>query len=208
MSRFSERLGTTRQRETSAAGAAAKMTIRDNVLNAIGAEHARVFDLFCGSGKMFRAVWINAAFCAGCDTTFYADERIAYVADNRRVLRAVDLTGFNVFDCDAYSQPWEQVIIIAARRRLAPGELVGLIVTEGQSLALRFNSPGRALLQLAGVANVPGLQRRLDDMIDRALLRAAAQMGGKIISQWRAASQSGAAMRYVGIVMEGKDGAS
>ena len=67
---------------------------------------------------MWREVWHEAAAYVGCDLKWYRDERLAYVADNRRVLRAIDLKPFNVFDFDAWGAPWEQVLILIARRPL------------------------------------------------------------------------------------------
>ena len=91
----------------------AKITIRRNVLAEVGAEHASVFDAFAGEGRMHAAVWCEAARYVGCDTRFFTDDRPAFVADNRRVLRAIDLAAFNVFDLDSYGSPWEQAYIIA-----------------------------------------------------------------------------------------------
>ncbi len=99
----------------------AKAQLRHNVLDEIGAGHAKVFDAFAGDGAMWRAVWRQAGAYVGCDATWYRDERQVFVADNRRVLRAIDLAPFNVFDLDAYGSPWEQAMIIAARRPVRAG---------------------------------------------------------------------------------------
>ena len=67
----------------------------------IGAEAASVFDAFAGEGQMFKAVWCQAARYVGCDKDAWypQDERMAFAkCDNRRVLRAVDLRGYNIFD--------------------------------------------------------------------------------------------------------------
>src|SRR5262252_2796473 len=88
---------------------AAKIEIRRNLLAAI--KPARVFDAFAGAGELHDAVWCEAAEYVGCDEKWFRDHRLMYVADNRRVLRAVDLTAFNIFDLDAYGSPWEQALI-------------------------------------------------------------------------------------------------
>ena len=88
---------------------------------------------------MWREVWHAAAGYVGCDLKWYRDERLAYVADNRRVLRAIDLAPFNVFDFDAWGAPWEQVLILIARRPLLPGERIGLVLTEGSAFNLKLN---------------------------------------------------------------------
>ena len=111
--RMAAKLRNLAKRNTTPAASAAKITIRSNVLAAIGAETARVFDAFAGDGHMYRAVWSRAAMCVGCDKIHYPDERLAYAADNLRVLRAIDLAPFNIFDLDAHGSPWEQLYIIA-----------------------------------------------------------------------------------------------
>jgi hypothetical protein len=65
---------------------------------------------------MWTHVWREAAGYVGCDLKWFADERCCYVADNRRVLRCADLSSFTCFDLDAYGSPWEQALIVAARR--------------------------------------------------------------------------------------------
>ena len=128
----------------------AKITIRRNVLAEVGAEHASVFDAFAGEGRMHAAVWHEAARYIGCDTRFFTDYRPAFVADNRRVLRAIDLAAFNLFDLDFDGSPWEQAYIIARRRKLRPGERLGLVLTEGTGLASKLNTMSAAMALLAG----------------------------------------------------------
>lgn len=88
------------KRDNSKPAEAAKIKIRESVLAAIGAEQASVFDAFAGEGAMFKAVWSMAAQYVGCDKdAWYPDDpRMAFAkADNRRVLRAVDLRNYNIF---------------------------------------------------------------------------------------------------------------
>lgn len=100
----------------------AKAELRQRVLDAVG-KPAGVFDAFAGSGQMFSAVWHQAEHYVGCDLKWIRDGRLMFAGDNRRVLRAVDLAPFRVVDLDSYGSPWEQAIIVADRRRVAPGEL-------------------------------------------------------------------------------------
>jgi hypothetical protein len=46
-----------------------------------------------------------------------------FCADNTRVLRAIDLSRFSIFDFDAYGSPWVQAVILADRRRVARGAI-------------------------------------------------------------------------------------
>jgi len=63
---------------------------------------AKVFDAFAGEGQMYSSVWNGADRYVGCDLKYRPDGRLMFAADNRRVLRAIDLAEFNIFDLDAY----------------------------------------------------------------------------------------------------------
>lgn len=183
----------------------AKVVLRQNVLAAIGAK-AVVFDAFAGSGEMYSAVWKNAAAYTGCDLKPQSDGRLMFCADNRRVLRAIDLAKFSVFDFDAYGSPWEQAIILADRRRVKAGEKIGLLLTEGAGLGYRFNNVPQAISVLTGIrAGGVGMGRRQDDIIDRAIAGLAKRMHCTVEKRWQADRNTGGApMRYIGLVLTGK----
>lgn len=203
--RFSKTLSATRVvTNNHPAAAAAKATLRRHVLTAIGAERAAVFDGFAGDGAMWRAVWHEAASYAGCDLEWYRDEREAFVCDNRRVMRALDLSAFNIFDFDAWGSPWEQALILAARRPIAAGERVGLVLTEGSGLKLKMGDYPGALRVLAGIrTRAAGGSRSQDELLDRCLSGLSRRTNTRILRRWQARGRSGAAVIYVGLVLEG-----
>lgn len=165
---------------------------------------ARVFDAFAGSGRMHHQVWNQASHYVGCDLKWYPDERIAYVADNRRVMRAIDLNRFNLFDFDAYGNPWEQCLILAARRKVAPGEKIGIVLTDGSALKMKLGSMPIALKKIAGLRdNVAGAARLQDSLIDRAIVNLAKSLNCKILKRWQATGKTGAAVVYTGLVLQG-----
>jgi len=183
---------------------AAKIEIRRKVLEVIGAGEARVFDAYAGAGEMFRGVWKDAAAYTGCDFTWYRDEREAFVADNRLVLRSIDLAAFNVFDLDAWGSPWEQALIIAARRTVGAGEKVGLILTDGGGFDLRFGNVSTALRQLTGLGGrMSCANRHHDEVIEIALQGLCDRMGAGISRMWRATAKRHGGMRYLGLILEG-----
>lgn len=183
----------------------AKVEMRDRVLDVIGADKAAVFDAFAGEGRLYDAVWNRAGRYVGCDLVWYRDHRMAYVCDNRRVMRAIDLAPFNVFDFDAYGSPWEHVWILAARRAIAPGERIGLCLTEGSSLKLKMGGLPHALARLSGLnPNLSGAARETDEIMERALAGTAKLLRTSIVHRWEAHGRTGAAMRYYGLVLEGK----
>lgn len=182
----------------------AKVEIRALVLDQIGKERAAVFDAFAGNGAMYDRVWQRASHYTGCDLVWYRDARHAFVADNRRVMRSIDLTAFNIFDLDAYGSPWEQVCILADRRPLAPGEQLGLLLTEGTGFNLKLGGMPLALRTLAGIRKgVVGASRQQDAIIDMAIAGTCRRMGAAVVRRWQAQGKTGAAMRYIGLVLEG-----
>jgi len=140
----------------------------------------------------------------GCDLKPQHDSRLMFCADNRRVLRAVDLSKFSIIDLDSYGSPWEQAIIIADRRRVAPGELFGLILTEGAGFSYKMNFVPAAISILTGLrTNHVGLGRKKDAVIDKAIAGLVRRMNCTIEKRWQAEGKTGAAMRYIGLVLKG-----
>jgi hypothetical protein len=202
--RAKQKLGTYRQTNNHAASLADKVELRRLVLEEIGAKNARVFDAFAGAGEMFDRVWHKAAAYVGCDRIFYRDKRTAYVADNRRVLRSVSLVGFNVFDLDSYGAPWEQVLIVARRRPVAPGERIAMVLTEGSGLHLKQGGVPVALRVIAGLDGIPrGVSRKANELLDAACAGLASRMNCRIVKRWEAERKAGASMKYVALIMEG-----
>lgn len=188
------------------AAAKAKADLRRNVLAEIGAGNAHVFDAFAGNGVMYEAVWREASSYAGCDLVWYRDHRLAYVADNRRVLRSVDLAQFNIFDLDAYGSPWEQALIVADRREVSPGERIGILLTEGSGLNMKLGGMPIALRKMAGLTkSFVGASKQQDFIIDRAITGLCQRMKARLIRRWQAIGKTGASMRYIGLVLEGVD---
>lgn len=185
------------------AARAAKADIRRKVMAELGADHVHVFDAFAGDGAMYREVWNEAAGYVGCDLEWYRDERTAFVANNLRVLRAIDLAAFNVFDFDAYGSPWEQAVILAARRGVKPGERLGLILTEGSGLNLKMGGYPGALRLLAGLRGKPaGGAKNHMGLVDRAINGFCRKMGVRPIRRWQATGRTGARVHYIGLVLE------
>ena len=184
---------------------AAKIDIRRRALAAIGADQAHVFDAFAGAGELYAEVWKDAASYTGCDlkyTPIRGDQRLMFAADNRRVLRSIDLAPFNVFDLDAYGSPWEQALIVAVRRGVAPGERIAFIVTEGGGIPYKANIVPAPVAALARIRpGIVWLNRKMETVVDRCFAGVAQRMGCKIEKRWQARGKTGAAMIYAAVVM-------
>lgn len=204
MPKFSEQIAGIKKQNNHRKSRGAKAVLRREVMSEIG--QVRVFDAFAGAGRMHRDVWRNAAQYVGCDLRWYRDERMAYAADNRRVLRAIDLSAFNVFDLDAYGSPWEQVLIIAARRQVEPGERIGLCLTDGSGLKLKMGQLPTALTEIAQMTGHPaGVAQLHGEIIERAIAGLARRMQCEVVARWEAQGKTAAAVRYVGLVLRGVD---
>jgi hypothetical protein len=165
---------------------------------------ARVLDAFAGSGSMYRKVWREADDYVACDQRWYPDDRLAYVCDNRILMRAVDLQPFNVFDLDAYGSPWEQVAILCARRVVAPGEMLGLVLTDGSRLNLKMGGVPLALRQMAGfITKVSGASVLQEEVVDRAIAGTAKALNCELIRRWQATGKTGAGVLYNALILRG-----
>lgn len=184
------------------ANLSAKVELRRQALAAVSNSH--VFDAFAGPGAMFRAVWKDAISYVGCDERWYADERKVFVADNRNALRALDLRPFTIFDLDAFGSPWEQIEIIAHRRRLKAYEMMALILTEGFGVTMAGGGLPKALARMADLSHrQSGLIAAKDEIQSRALRKAAELMKADIVRIARACRPSGQRMTYSLVVLRG-----
>lgn len=184
----------------------AKLEIRARALEVIG-KPSVVFDAFAGDGAMFSGVWNRADRYVGCDLKWIRDGRLMFVADNRRVLRSIDLMPFNVFDLDAFGFPWEQALIVADRRPVKAGEHIAIILTEGGQLSYNGNSVPRAVSILGGIKfGAAGLGRKHTEINDRLVAGLARRMRCTLVSRWEAKGKTGMFMRYIALVLKGNGG--
>jgi hypothetical protein len=185
------------------AGYAGKVSVRKHVLEAMDGK-AAVFDAFAGSGSMHKAVWAKAASYTGCDERFFFDKRTAYVGDNRIVMRSIDLKPYNTFDLDAYGSPWEQALIVARRRPVKKGERIGVVITEGSTIAVRFRRIPPALAEVAQISTkASGVSRSGKDVLNRAISGLCREMNCRLVKRWQAERKGGSRMTYIGLVLEG-----
>jgi hypothetical protein len=190
---------------------AAKIEMRRNALASVReAAPVRVFDAFCGTGKMREAVWFDADYYAGCDARDWSiKDAPRFVADNRLVLRSLDLGAFNVFDFDAYGSPWQQMAILLARRQWAPGERGAVILTDGSSMKLRFGGMPHAMIWILGAKDMSIAPSMVSsDAAQEMTLRAWINRAKVTpVRRWQASGRGsgrgGQVMSYTAIVFDG-----
>lgn len=98
---------------------------------------ARVLDLFCGDGEMYRRCYAGrVAEYRGVDRKKVHDSALCDLDDNRRWVRTHDLSRFDVFDLDAYGSTFE---IYALVMRKARAERVSFFITDGSQVKMRLD---------------------------------------------------------------------
>lgn len=166
------------------AATALKKRLRKRALAWIGAKEARVFEAFAGSGAMWRSVWKAAAECVGCDKRpVYDPARALYIEDCARVMRAIDMSGYNIVDLDAFGSPWPQAYVLSARRQLKPGERFAFITTDGGRINAKLASRIEGVMaHLADIdAKAAGASMSFVQITKAAADAVARRMGGEVV---------------------------
>lgn len=184
-----------------------KIGLREEALAAVG--EARVLDLFAGKGVMHRAVWHHAAAYLGNDSDkgqALAHPAPCHHAEAQILLRAIPLAPWNVFDLDAYGSPWNEVTVLAARRRLLPGERVAIVLTDGAPRRAMLGLTVRALAELAGEeCGTVGAHRRWPMLVRQGMAEVARRMGGSLVALRQAEASLGKRGMWYGLaVLEGR----
>jgi hypothetical protein len=172
-----------------------KTELRSLVLGAIGPERTFVLDAFCGDGGLWESVWCRAAGYTGIDQKLTWPPRFRrFVGDNRRIMRAIDLQPFNVFDLDAWGSPWTQAITIAKRRSWQRGERGAIVMTDGGSMNTRFGNMPRDMEILLKMNSSPSSVDLHVTLHERCLL-SWSRMAGVKLEQVKTANSKGAGSR-------------
>jgi hypothetical protein len=107
-----------------------KLELRWKMLSRLGGvEGLGVLETHGGRGVMYKDCYLPAKHVMRFDVNQERDNVIYCPAE--WAVRAIDLQQFNVFDVDPYRSPWEIVWVISQRRKIAPGERIGIVVTDG-----------------------------------------------------------------------------
>lgn len=191
----------------SSRGLDAKLELRRQVLALVNPAH--VLECYAGPGEMWGSVWRAAASCTGIDLTWdRRDERRRFVGDTLRIMRAIELEPFNVFDIDAFGAPWPAFEVLVRRRRFACGELIGLVVTDGSEMRTKFGFLGAAQQRVLGAKSkrtIPGIEN--SDFLHAQTFRAACARIGATRRAWSAScwtGRGGGRMAYLAAVIEAR----
>lgn len=158
-----------------------KIRLRQEVLKALPA--AAVLDCFAGTGVMWRYVWRDAAGYRGIELDLAKAAHhpgLVFCGSAERLLPALPLETFGIFDLDAYGSPWA-IARLLVRRRLGAGERIALVMTDGSVRRAALGLVEGALADLAGVVqNLPAAHRQWMRLARAACTTIAVGMGGRV----------------------------
>ena len=157
--------------QTDNSDVAAKVMIRRVGLYMMGGPgECRVLDLFAGAQVMRGLVYQDVGAYLGIDRKDYGLPDML-IGDNRRLLPGVlaRRSDFNVFDCDAYVNPW---VVVNDLCRLVRAPRFVTIATCGISRGLKDGRSNAFIRSVAGLGDLPDtglLWRWYDDLVRWAL---------------------------------------
>ena len=137
-----------------------KVDLRRRVLEHV--HPARVLDAFCGpEGMTWDRVWRGAAHYVGIDKEWKpTDPRRRFVGDNAVILRSIRPRRVQRVRLRRLREPRGAALILAGRRRWAPGERGALVLTDGASQRMRFGGQPKDMCVLTGIRSLEGLTPR------------------------------------------------
>ncbi len=83
-------------------------------------ENKKVLDLFAGENKIWKNIPTERYY--GVEKEKGKGKNLHL--DNRKIIGALDLSGFNVIDCDAYGIPYEQIEMLFENPTLQSGTVI------------------------------------------------------------------------------------
>lgn len=133
---------------------------------------ARVLDLFCGKGEIYKNVYKgNVKDYLGIDKEKVHSDKICIKTNNLFYVAKNDISYFDVFDLDDYGSPWKLLYLILKKYQ---GPEATFFITDG--LKLHQNVDGNvtkwvsATEQIPCKMNIPGLNRWYLDIFLTMLL--------------------------------------
>ena len=123
-----------------------KLRIRKQAIELIGKDSVNVLDAYAGEGVVWnrmRREMPDVKFTTlGIEKRKYLSPSVI-MGDNRKVMKGLDLTQFDLIDLDAFGCPWEQLAICAKTAIEVPVVATHIIVTLGPV--------PKPLLKMAGI---------------------------------------------------------
>lgn len=168
---------------------AAKIKIRKENLP----KDARVLDLFCGEGEMYKQVYRDKVLSYhGVDKEKIHTPGLCTMTDNIFFITKNNLDEYNVFDLDDYGSPWKQMYLILKKLQR---ESVTLFITDG--LVMKMSLGGdvtkfvSATEKIPRKFNIPGIGRWYIEIFATMLCDIKQRYGWEITFAQHARNQRG-----------------
>lgn len=111
-----------------------KVRLRMELLDMIGTKKPYVLDAFAGQGIIWKEIQRQRPdleiATVGIEKRKYINPNVI-MGDNRKAMKGMDLTVFDLIDLDAFGCPWEQLTICAEKAPMVPVVLTHISVTLG-----------------------------------------------------------------------------
>jgi len=111
-----------------------KVRLRLELIDQIGKDKIHVLDAFAGQGLVWKEIQRQRPdlqiTTVGIEKRKYVNPNVI-MGDNRKAMKGMDLTAFDIIDLDAFGCPWEQLAIAAERAPNVPVVLTHISVTLG-----------------------------------------------------------------------------
>jgi hypothetical protein len=111
-----------------------KVRLRLELIDEIGKDKIHVLDAFAGQGLVWKEIQRQRpdleVTTVGIEKRKYVNPNVI-MGDNRKAMKGMDLTVFDMIDLDAFGCPWEQLAIAAERAPHVPVVLTHISVTLG-----------------------------------------------------------------------------
>lgn len=143
---------------------------------------ARVLDLFCGLGEMYRLAYKGRVKTYhGVDNRKIHNPALCTLINNNVYITQRDIKQFNVFDLDDYGSPWKQLFLIMERYQ---GTGATFFITDGLILHLKLVSGHTRFISatenIPKNFEIPGISRWYLDIFATMLLRLEQRYGYKV----------------------------
>jgi hypothetical protein len=114
----------------------------------------------------------------------------------------VDVDQFDVFDLDAFGNPFECLYIIVNRLKWSRTDRVAVFLTDGTAWNAKRNAQPKGFMHWLGAEHRDKSQYRMrDPFIKTAIIKAAEICGAELGQVQAIMKTAGCAMRYIGYVM-------
>ena len=111
-----------------------KVRLRLELIDKIGKDKIHVLDAFAGQGLVWKEIQRQRpelqVTTVGIEKRKYVNPNVI-MGDNRKAMKGMDLTVFDIIDLDAFGCPWEQLAIASERAPNVPVVLTHISVTLG-----------------------------------------------------------------------------